>query len=79
MRLLFRLLIVLIICLVAMALPAAPAQANGAYITLSPSSGVPGEKLPSMAIILRLMSGLIFTIIWTLLATLRNRVRSRDR
>ena len=47
MRLLFRLLVVLIICLVAMALPAAPAQANGGgpYITLSPSSGVPGDDV----------------------------------
>jgi hypothetical protein len=44
MRWLSRLLVVLIVCFVAMALPAAPAQANGggASITLSPSSGVPG-------------------------------------
>ncbi|MFZ2145752.1 MAG: IPT/TIG domain-containing protein [Sedimentisphaerales bacterium] len=45
MRFLSRLLIVLVVCLVAIALPAAPAQANGAYITLSPSSGVPGTKV----------------------------------
>jgi hypothetical protein len=32
-----------VFCLAAIALPAAPAQANGAYITLTPSSGVPGE------------------------------------
>ena len=47
MRLSFRVVIVLIMCLVAMALPAAPAQANGGgpSITLSPSSGVPGEEV----------------------------------
>jgi len=46
MRLLFRPLIVLVICLVAIALlPAAPAQAAGAVIELSPSSGVPGEEV----------------------------------
>jgi hypothetical protein len=45
MRWLSRLLVVLIICLVAMAPPAAPAQAAGASITLSPSSGVPGEEV----------------------------------
>jgi hypothetical protein len=39
------LLIVLVVCLVAIALPAAPAQANGSYITFSPSSGVPGEEV----------------------------------
>jgi len=38
-------LVVLVVCLVATALPAAPAQANGTYITLSPSSGVPGEEV----------------------------------
>jgi uncharacterized repeat protein (TIGR02543 family) len=30
-------------CLVAIALPAAPTQASGAYITLTPSSGPPGQ------------------------------------
>jgi len=45
MRLLFRVVIVLIMCLVAMALPAAPVQANGAYISLSPDDGVPGEEV----------------------------------
>jgi hypothetical protein len=45
MRLLSRLLVVLVVCLVAMALPAAPAQADGTIITLSPSSGVPGEEV----------------------------------
>jgi hypothetical protein len=43
--LLSRLLIVLVVCLVAIGLPAAPVQANGAYITVSPSSGVPGEEV----------------------------------
>jgi len=45
MRSLFRLLVVLVICLVAIALPAVPAQAYGEDITLSPSSGVPGEEV----------------------------------
>jgi hypothetical protein len=45
MRLLSRLLIVLVVCLVAMTVPAAPAQANGAEITLLPISGVPGEEV----------------------------------
>jgi len=45
MRLLSRLLVVLAVCLVAIALPAAPAQAQGAYITLSPDHGVPGEEV----------------------------------
>jgi hypothetical protein len=45
MRLLCRLLVVLVVCLVAIALPAVPAQANGAEITLSPSSGVPGDTV----------------------------------
>jgi hypothetical protein len=45
MRSLSRLLVVLAVCLVAIALPAAPAQANSASITLSPSSGVPGEEV----------------------------------
>jgi hypothetical protein len=39
------LLIVLIVCLVAIALPATPAQANGAEITLFPISGVPGDTV----------------------------------
>ena len=45
MKLLPRLVIAFVICLVAIALPAAPAQASGAYITLDPSSGVPGEEV----------------------------------
>jgi len=45
MRLMSRLVIALVICLVAIALPAVPAQANGTYIMLSPSSGVPGEEV----------------------------------
>jgi len=45
MRSLSRLLVVLVICLVAIALPAVPAQAYGEDITLSPSSGVPGEEV----------------------------------
>jgi hypothetical protein len=47
MRSLSRLLIVLVVCLVAIALPAAPAQANGGgpYITLSSTSEVPGEEV----------------------------------
>jgi hypothetical protein len=45
MRLLSRLLIVLVVCLVPLALPAAPAQADSAYITLDPSSGVPGTNV----------------------------------
>ena len=45
MRLLFRVAIVLVLCLVAMALPAAPARAQGAWINLSPDEGVPGEEI----------------------------------
>jgi len=45
MRLPFRLLVVLVFCLVAIALSAAPAQANGERITLSPDDGVPGEEV----------------------------------
>jgi len=45
MRLLSRLLVVIVICLVAMAIPASPAQAAGASITLRPESGVPGEEI----------------------------------
>jgi hypothetical protein len=45
MRLLSRLLIVLVVCLIAMALPAVPAQAAGTEITLSPISGVPGDTV----------------------------------
>jgi len=45
MRFLSWLLVALIVCLVAIALPAAPAQAAGAEITLSPSSGVPGTEV----------------------------------
>ena len=46
MRLSFRVVIVLIICLVAIALPTAPAQAvDGASITLDPDNGVPGDEV----------------------------------
>ena len=45
MRFLSRLVIALAICLVAMALLAVPAQANGASISLSPDDGVPGEEV----------------------------------
>jgi hypothetical protein len=45
MRLLSRLLIVFIVCIAAIALPAVPAHAQGAYITLSPDDGVPGEEV----------------------------------
>jgi len=45
MRFLSRLPVVLVVCLVAIALPTTPAQANGADVTLSPSSGVPGEEV----------------------------------
>jgi hypothetical protein len=45
MRLLSQLVIAFVVCLIAIALPAAPAQADGASITLSPSSGVPGEEV----------------------------------
>jgi len=34
-----------VFCLAAIALPAAPAQASGAYITLTPSSGPPGQAV----------------------------------
>jgi len=46
-RLLFRLLSILGICLIAMALPAVPAQAvcGGPFIELSPSSGAPGTEV----------------------------------
>jgi hypothetical protein len=45
MRWLSRLLIILVICLVLIPVPTAPAQADGAYISLSPGSGVPGEEI----------------------------------
>ena len=45
MCLLFRVAIVLIICLVAIALPAAPAQAQGPWIELYPDEGVPGDEV----------------------------------
>jgi len=45
MSFLSRLLVVLIVCLVAVVLSAVPAQADGADITLSPNSGVPGEEV----------------------------------
>jgi len=45
MRWLSRLSVVLIVCLVTIGLTAAPVQAIGASITVSPSSGVPGEQV----------------------------------
>ena len=47
MRLLPRLLGVLVVCLIAIALPAVPAQAqcDAPFIELSPSSGAPGTKV----------------------------------
>ena len=48
MRLLSRLLVVLVVCLIAAALPAVPAQAqvcNGPFIELFPSSGAPGTEV----------------------------------
>jgi hypothetical protein len=45
MRWLSRLSIILVICLMAVGLTAAPVQAAGASITLSSSSGVPGEQI----------------------------------
>jgi len=45
MRWLSRLLVIFVICLVAIALPAMPVQAQGADITLSPDDGVPGEEI----------------------------------
>jgi hypothetical protein len=47
MRLLPRLVIVLVVCLMALALPATPAQAQcgGPSINLSPSSGAPGTEV----------------------------------
>jgi hypothetical protein len=46
MGLLSRLLVILLLCLAAIVLPPAPAQAQeGASITLSPASGVPGEEV----------------------------------
>ena len=48
MRLLSRVLVILVVCLIAMALPAVPAQAqvcDGSFIELSPSSGAPGTEV----------------------------------
>jgi len=47
MRWLSRLLVLLIVCLIAMALPTAPAQAvcGGPFIELSPKSGAPGTEV----------------------------------
>ncbi|OGN96376.1 MAG: hypothetical protein A2Z77_09500 [Chloroflexi bacterium RBG_13_51_36] len=45
MRWLSQLLVILVICLVAVALPAAPVQAIGPFINLSPHIGVPGEEI----------------------------------
>ena len=45
MRLLSLLSVVLVVCLIAIALPTVPAQAQGADILLSPNSGVPGEEV----------------------------------
>jgi hypothetical protein len=43
--LLSRLLIAIVVCLVGIALPAAPVQADGTVITLSPDQGVPGTEV----------------------------------
>lgn len=40
-----RLVMVIVACLMAIALPAAPAQASDGQISLSPSRGVPGEEI----------------------------------
>jgi hypothetical protein len=46
MRLISRLVVAFAVCLIAIALPAVSTQAaDGAYITISPSSGVPGEEV----------------------------------
>jgi len=45
MRLLSRLLIILAVCSIAIALPSSPAQAQGAFLILSPDDGVPGEEI----------------------------------
>jgi len=47
MRLIFRLLIILGVCLIAISLPVAPAQAQcgGPFIELSPKSGLPGTEV----------------------------------
>jgi len=45
MRLIFRVAIVIALCLVFVALPTAPARAQGAWINLSPDDGVPGEEI----------------------------------
>jgi len=45
MRLLSRLLIVLAVCFAAITLPSSSAQAQGAYIILSPDEGIPGEEI----------------------------------
>ena len=45
MGLLSRLLITLAVCFVAVTLPSSPAQAQDAYIDLSPNKGVPGEEI----------------------------------
>jgi hypothetical protein len=45
MRLIFRVAIVLVLCLVSLALPTAPARAQDTRINLSPNDGVPGEEI----------------------------------
>jgi hypothetical protein len=45
MRLIFRVAVVIALCLVFVALPTAPARAQGAWINLSPDDGVPGEEI----------------------------------
>jgi len=45
MRWLSRLSVVLVVCLLTIGVPAGPVQAAGAYITVAPSSGVPGEEI----------------------------------
>jgi len=45
MRLLSRLLIILVVCSIAIIIPSSPAQAQGAFLLLSPDDGVPGEEI----------------------------------
>jgi len=45
MRLLSRLSIIFVVCFVAITLPPAPVQAQGADILLSPDDGVPGQEI----------------------------------
>ena len=45
MRWLSRLSVAFVVCLLTIGLPAAPVQANGPFITLSPDNGVPGTEV----------------------------------